>query len=70
MGGGIVMPPESAELLSRGCPRRGGQLTLAAKLGSHAAATIAGDANMDGIDDLQGHPNDTIRAFSGGKALL
>jgi hypothetical protein len=25
---------------------------------------------MDGIDDLQGHPTNTSRAFSGGNPLL
>ncbi len=67
MGGGIVVPPESAEPLSRGCPGRDGRLTLAAKLRRHAAAAIADDPNMDSIDDLQRHPNDTTRAFSAGK---
>jgi hypothetical protein len=56
MGGGIVMPPESAEPLSRGCPRRDRLLALSAEFGRHAAAAIADDPNMDGIDDLQGHP--------------
>jgi len=70
MGGGIVMPAESAEPLSRDCPRRDRLLALAAKLGRHAAAAIADDADMDGIDDLQGHPTNTSRAFSGGNPLL
>ena len=64
------MPAESAEPLSRGCPRCDKQLTLAAKFGRHAAAAIADDANMDSIDDLQGHPTNTIRPFSVGKPLL
>jgi hypothetical protein len=61
--GGIVVPAEFAEPL-RGSRLRGSrQLSLPAQLRAYPAA-IAGDPDVGGFHELQGHPIDTIRAFS------
>jgi hypothetical protein len=61
--GGIVVPAESAEPLRGSRLRRGRQLSLPAQLRGYPAA-IAGDPDVGGFHELQGHTSDTIRAFS------
>jgi hypothetical protein len=61
--GRILVPAESAEPLRGNRLRGGRQLSLPAQLRGYAAA-IAGDPDVGGFHELQGHTSDTIHAFS------
>lgn len=61
--GRVLVPAESAEPLRGNRLRGGRQLSLPAQLRGYPAA-IAGDPDVGGFHELQGHTGDTIHAFS------